>query len=102
MSDVVCSITVKVVIYYYIRHHQIINSEASVLEQHVTVVAAGGGASLHYFTISQFKSNGSQPRGGAPPKGQQINVRGGEMINGRGKKSDLFSNLWLLLKYWII
>ena len=52
---------------------------------------------------------------GAPPKGQQINLRGGEMINGRGKKKkqssdtqicfqflDFFSNLWFLLKYWII
>ena len=45
----------------------------------------------------------------------QINLRGREMINGRGKKKkqssdtqicfqflDFFSNLWFLLKYWII
>ena len=37
-------------------------------------VAAGGGASFNFFTYSPL------------PKGQQINVRGPEMINGERKE----------------
>ncbi len=46
---------------------------------HFTVVIARGGASLIYFIYSQ-------PRVRGPPRGHKINLRGHEMINGRGKR----------------
>ncbi len=56
-------------------------------KSHFTVVAAGGGASSYYFTYSLvLQSGGFQPGVWTPPKGHQINLRGHEMINGRGKK----------------
>ena len=56
--------------------------QASVCKQHVTVVAAIDEASLNYFIYSPVVPN---LRPGAPPVGHQTDLRGGEMINGRGK-----------------